>query len=55
MRLLKQLFWVFLTLGVLLGVLELFLFDVIKIDWVSFMEIQPSYRPIENPLLPPER
>ena len=55
MRLLKQLFWVFLTLGVLLGVLELFLFDVIKIDWVSFMEIQPSYRPMENPLLPPER
>ncbi len=55
MRLLKQLFWVFLTIGVLLGVLELFLFDVIKIDWVSFMEIQPSYRPMENPLLPPER
>src|SRR5512145_217558 len=55
MRLLKQLFWVFLTLGVLLGVLELFLFDVIKIDWISFMEIQPSYRPMENPLLPPER
>ena len=55
MRLLKQLFWVFLTIGVLLGVLELFLFDVIKIDWISFMEIQPSYRPMENPLLPPER
>jgi len=55
MRLLKQLFWLFLTLGVLFGVLELFLFDVIKIDWPSFMEIQPSYRPMEHPLPPPER
>jgi len=55
MRLLKQLFWVFLTLGVLFGVLELFLYDIIKIDWVSFMEIQPSYRPMEDPLPPPER
>jgi len=55
MRLLKQLFWVFLILGVLFGVLELFLFDIIKIDWVSFMEIQPSYRPMEYPLPIPER
>jgi len=55
MRLLKQLFWFFLTLGVLFGVLELFLYDVIKIDWIGFMEIQPSYRPMEDPLLPPER
>jgi mono/diheme cytochrome c family protein len=50
MRLLKQLFWFFLTLGVLFGVLELFMYDVIKIDWPSFMEIQPSYRPMEDPL-----
>jgi mono/diheme cytochrome c family protein len=55
MRLLKQLFWFFLTLGVLFGVLELFMYDVIKIDWPSFMEIQPSYRPMENPLPVPER
>jgi mono/diheme cytochrome c family protein len=54
MRLLKQLFWVFATLGVLFGVLVLFSYDVIKIDWVSFMEIQPSYRPMENPLPPPD-
>ena len=54
MRLLRQLFWVFLVLAVLLGVVELFLFDVIKIDWISFMEIQPSYRPMENPLPVPE-
>ena len=55
MRLLRQLFWVFLTLGVLFGILMLFTYDIIKIDWVSFMEIQPSYRPMESPLLPPER
>lgn len=55
MKLLKQLFWVFLTLGILLGVIELFLYDVVKIDWVSFMEIQPSYRPMEDPLPPPSR
>ena len=55
MRLLKQLFWFFLVLGVLFGALELFLYDVIKIDWIGFMEVQPSYRPMEHPLLPPER
>ena len=54
MRLLRQLFWIFLTLGVLFGVLMLFTFDIIKIDWPSFMEIQPSYRPMENPLPVPE-
>jgi len=55
MRLLKQLFSVFLVLGVLFGVLLLFTYDVIKIDWPSFMEIQPSYRQMENPLPVPER
>ncbi len=55
MRLFKQLFWVFLTLGVLLGIVELFLFDIIKIDWVSFMEIQPTFKQMENPLPPPAR
>ncbi|HEX9029336.1 MAG TPA: hypothetical protein VF823_09185, partial [Anaerolineales bacterium] len=25
-------------------------YQVIHIDWISFMEIQPSYRPMENPL-----
>jgi hypothetical protein len=55
MRLLKQLFWVFLTLGILFGIIELFMFDIIKIDWVSFMEIQPSYRAMEDPLPPPSQ
>jgi mono/diheme cytochrome c family protein len=54
MRLLRQLFWVFLTLGFLLGVMMLFSYDIIKLEWISFMEIQPAYRPMENPLPPPE-
>ncbi|MBM3150692.1 MAG: cytochrome c [Chloroflexi bacterium] len=35
---------------ILSGALLLFTYDVIKIDWISFMEIQPSYKPMENPL-----
>ena len=55
MRLIKQLFWVFATLGVLFGIMMIFTYDIIKIEWVSFMEIQPSFRPMEDPLPPPER
>ena len=55
MRLLRQLFWIFTALGILLAVTLIFSYDIIKIDWISFMEIQPSYRPMENPLPPPER
>jgi mono/diheme cytochrome c family protein len=43
MRLFKQLVGVFAVLLVLVGALAIFAFDVIKIDWVVFMEIQPSY------------
>ena len=53
MRLLRQLFWVFLTLGILLGIMLLFSYDIIKLEWVSFMEIQPSYKQMDHPLLPP--
>jgi mono/diheme cytochrome c family protein len=36
------------------GILMLFTYDVIKLDWISFMEIQPSYKPMEEPLpVPP--
>ena len=28
----------------------LFTYDIIKPEWVSMMEIQPSYRPMEDPL-----
>src|SRR6266498_3270406 len=46
---------IFAAAGVAFAVILLFTFDIIKIDWPSFMEIQPSYRPMENPLPPPER
>ena len=54
MRLFRQLFWLLGTLMVLFGILLLFTYDIIKIEWVSFMEIQPAYRPMEDPLPPPE-
>ena len=46
---------IFVVVGVLFGVILIFSYDVIKIDWPSFMEIQPSFRPMEHPLPPPER
>jgi len=49
MRLFKQLIIVFAVLGLLAGVLMIFAFDVIKIDWVVFMEMQPSFGAQENP------
>ena len=55
MRLFRQLFWVFTVLGVLLAVILLFTYDIIKIEWISFMEIQPSYRPMEDPRPVPAR
>jgi mono/diheme cytochrome c family protein len=32
-----------------------FTYDIIKIEWPSFMEIQPSYGPMEEPLPVPVR
>jgi mono/diheme cytochrome c family protein len=55
MRLLRQLFGVFTVLGLIGAVILLFTFDVIKLEWISFMEIQPSYKQMENPLPPPSR
>jgi len=52
---LKRLALAFAALGLVLGVLMIFSYDIIKIDWVSFMEIQPSYRPMEAPQPLPER
>jgi mono/diheme cytochrome c family protein len=34
----------------LLGFISLFAYDIIKIDWVSFMEIQPAFQPMYDPL-----
>jgi len=55
MRLLRQLFGVFVVLGVLGAIILLFTFDVFKLEWVSFMEIQPSYDQMDNPLPVPAR
>src|SRR3569832_768043 len=46
----KQL--VFIVLGLLAAValvIALGLYDVVKVEWLSFMEVQPSYRPMEEP------
>jgi len=53
MRLARQLFSVFAVLGILSGALLLFTYDVFKLEWISFMEIQESYKPMEHPLPPP--
>ncbi len=39
---------------VVLSGLVLFTYDVLKIDWISFMEIQPSFRPMDVPLPVPQ-
>lgn len=55
MRLFKQLVVLFLVAGVLFGGLALFSMDVIKLEWVTFMEIQPSFDAQEEPLPVPAR
>jgi mono/diheme cytochrome c family protein len=55
MRLFRQLVGVLGTLAVLFGILLLFSYDIVKIEWPSFMEIQPSYRPMEDPRPAPDR
>lgn len=55
MRLFKQLIVVFLVVGLLFGGLLFFAYDVIKIDWIVFMEIQPSFDAQEDPLPVPAR
>jgi len=53
MRLFKQLIGVFAVIGLVIGALAIFAFDVIKIDWIVFMEIQPSFGTQEKPLAVP--
>jgi mono/diheme cytochrome c family protein len=55
MRLFKQLAVVFAVLGLLLAGLMLFAYDVIKLDWIVFMEIQPSFASQEAPRPVPAR
>jgi mono/diheme cytochrome c family protein len=52
---LKRLALIFAVVGVLFGISLIFTYDIIKIDWVSMMEIQPAYKQMEHPLPVPER
>ena len=51
----QRMLMIFAAVIVVFAVIMLFTYDVIKIEWPSFMEIQPSFRPMEHPLPPPER
>jgi mono/diheme cytochrome c family protein len=51
----RRLATIFAVVGIALAVLLLFTMDIIKLEWISFMEIQQAYRPMENPLPVPER
>ena len=46
----KRVLILLVVVGGLAAVLMLFSYDIIKVDWISFMEIQPSYKPMDNPL-----
>ena len=46
----KRLLFAGIFVFVALALLELWAYDVIKIDFISFMEIQPSFDVQENPL-----
>ncbi len=46
----KQVVYLLLVAAALLGLVSLFTYDIIKIDWISMMEIQPSFKPMEHPL-----
>jgi mono/diheme cytochrome c family protein len=52
---LKRLGLVFAVGAIVIGALMIFAYDVIKIDWMSFMEVQPSFRQMEDPLPVPVR
>lgn len=51
----RRLALLFVAAAAAFAVILLFSYDVIKLDWPSFMEIQPSYRQMENPLPVPAR
>jgi mono/diheme cytochrome c family protein len=52
---LRRFAMIFAVAGTLFAVLMLFSFDIIKIEWPSFMEIQPTFKQMENPLPVPAR
>jgi mono/diheme cytochrome c family protein len=50
MSLFQRLLIVIAATVLILGTIMLFTYDIIKIEWISFMEIQPSYEPMDSPL-----
>ena len=38
------------VITVIASIILLFAYDIMKLDFIGFMEIQPSYRPMEEPL-----
>jgi mono/diheme cytochrome c family protein len=46
----KRLLFAGIAVIILVALLELGAYDVIKIEWVSFMENQASFKPMEHPL-----
>jgi mono/diheme cytochrome c family protein len=46
----KKIGFLLLALVIISGAILLFSYDVLKIDFIGFMEIQPSFRPMEDPL-----
>jgi mono/diheme cytochrome c family protein len=46
----KQLILLFLVAAAVLGMLMLFTYNLIPIHWITFMTIQPSFKPMEAPL-----
>ena len=50
----RRLAALFAAVSVALALILLFTYDIIKVEWPSFMEIQPSYRQMENPLPVPQ-
>jgi mono/diheme cytochrome c family protein len=38
---------------IILVIGEIFAYDVIKLDWISFMKIQPAFQPMYQPLAAP--
>ena len=51
----KRIGLLILVVGILFSTLVLFTYNIIKIDRISFMEIQQSFRPMEDPLPVPRR
>lgn len=50
MSLFQRLMLVISVAVLLLGVVLIFTMDIVKVEWISFMEIQPSFKPMEKPL-----